>query len=282
MLKILGYEAQATEDIAALPEDPPAEEPKPETPPAEATTPPAPDAEKPAAEEQPRVKKKPKASAIDKLPSVANEATEQPKAEPETKAPEPSAIENMVDAALKKAQVKPEENLAPEDLKAVELAAYAAQLDPVKYGDLEKKERDFIAARNAHISQWVQENGVAANSPEFAEYLSSAEYRNFVRANRPAVDREAIKERMIEERALARARAEQAKQKEEFDRKLKSMELRPVIESVGDEAVAAVLEIDDDAVREFKADPEAARASNPIEAPIIHEMIHKSRTLTTE
>jgi hypothetical protein len=286
MLKVLGYAADAVEDPAALePEEPAAPE-------ADATTAPAEDAAPagsaeaaaPVAKaETPRAKKIPKPSALDALPERKEAAETPPPITPEV-------IENAVDRALQKtaqatAPSGPDDStLPPEDRKAIELAEYAAKIDP-KYAELPQKQRAFLATRNNHITEWLKENQVAPGSEEFGEYLNSAEYRSFVRSASPQItplEREAIRERMIEDRTVAKMRHETAATQAEFERKLLRVELSPAIKQAADEVAANVIDIEDDAVKAFKDNPQAAYESNPAETPIINVFAEKARKLTAE
>lgn len=281
ILKHLGYaiqEQEKPEEIDLGNEEKPVEAPAAEAPAEEGEQPATDPAKVEGDKETPRVRKKAKISALDQLPATA--PTVQPEAAPKAE----DKVASVVDAAVAKAKTAtetPDDNLPPEDKKAVELADYAAKVDP-RYADVGRRQREFLKARNQHISDWLKENEARPDSPEFHEYLNSAEYRQFIRSSQPQFDRETVKEKMIEDRVAEKARKEAERLQAEFDLKLKRLEVLPVIRQAADEVEKGVLDIEDDVVAQFRENPQEALAQHPNTAPIVADLSQSAKTLVNE
>lgn len=170
-----------------------------------------------------------------------------------------------------------EPQLPAPDREEFEFARYAAQAEPEKYKDLPEKFVAFVRARDEFVAQQIKENG------EFDP--NSDEFKQFVERNRPTFqrgDRKRLEVQRIKDEAKAEFRGEFEKEKRALERKVMAIEATPVIQQAARAVVDAVLAIEDDAVKAFKADPKKALDENPLEAPIIAQTVREAGEMAEE
>lgn len=163
------------------------------------------------------------------------------------------------------------------DREEYELARFAEEAMPEKYKGHAAKVIAFAKARDEKIRTIIEKEG------EFD--ANSEEYTEFVRKAKPAfqgADRNRLMREQIERNAAAKAEAKFAEREQRLERKLRAIESTPVIERTVNTVAEQVLAVEDEAVKEFKADPAKAVESNPVEAPIIESVLKDVRDLTSE
>jgi hypothetical protein len=276
-LQRLGY---AVEDELPPEETPPAGDATPPdgnppakgAPPAEGTppaggevTPPA-----PAAPEQkpptPRIKPKVKPAAP-AAPTTADIVKSVVEAMNQTKQPPAAA-----------APATPQEpELSDFDREEYELARFAAEAMPEKYKGFDAKVLSFVKRRDEEIKAIIAEDG------EFDP--QSERYQKFIRENRPTfqgADRQRLMREQVKREVMSEADRKIQEREQQLDRKIRHLETAPVIRQEVQAAAESVLTLDDDAVKEFKADPKKAADDNPIEAPIIERAVQDVTAMTEE
>lgn len=263
---------------------PPAEAAKPAAEPAPAASAPSPEKKeegKPG--EAPQEKPKSEAT-VDRIRKVAAKPAAQPVM--------PSADEIAAAVAAKLPAPKTEDPpkstpapvLAPEDKQELELAEFAAEHKKDKYSDLPSRLTGWFKKRDEFLSTKAAELG-GADSPDFREFLEGEEYKNFLRANRPGYqrgDRSEIERARINAEADRRAAEKIRETEQKLQREIDRVKLAPVIERTVNEAVGELLEVEDEVVKAYSADPSTALKTHKIEAQEVEQTAVGLRLATEE
>lgn len=268
-----------------LPPEPPAEpvvEPPVETPPpAEApageTTPPA-----APAESSPQGDVTPPVAPPAEPPAPVARVKKKTPAPPPPPPPTAEEIVKGVTDALRPPTPPPpaapeEPVLTDFDREELELAKFAAQTMPDKYKGQDAKVLQFVKERDAKIQEIIKEEGTF--DPQ------SEAYQKFMRERRPqyqGLDRTKLDRARVRAEVVKEAEIKLAELEKRQERNIRRLEVSPVIHREAGESEKAVLELDDDAVKTYKADPQKALDTDPIEAPIIHAATQDVRVMTEE
>lgn len=250
-----------------LPVDPPATEPPetpaetPEVPETPAATEPAAPAETPAEtpaepppepepERRPKRKVKPPQPSVDEIVNRAVDRIKQATVPPATP-PAPPPVDDLA-------------SLSDVDREEVELARFAAKAMPGKYGDMERKIRDFVDSRNKKVAEIIRENGeFDPNDEEYRKWVGS------VRPNYSGADRNKLITERIKHETEESFERKYAEREKKLQREIKKVEAAPVIASAARETYQEIVGIDDDVAKAVAADPAKAIENNPFEAPTV-------------
>lgn len=277
MMSRLGYQAEETKKSAEEKKDA-----------APAATLPAKTTEELAAESaaaekakadatKPEIKKVKRAAPVAPIDLAAVTAA----AEAGTKA---ALAESKPAAPVAAAPAVAEPTLSPDDQSDLEIAAYAASKMTDKYKDIDAKMKAWFTARDQFIEAKAKEFG-GAKSPEFREFLEGEDFKDFIKANRPTInprDRKTLEHEKIKDEVTAAAKREQAEMEKKFKRELAAIKLEPQIEARTSEVVEELLTGDDEVVKAFKENPDAALESFPIEAKEVHQITSSIQNATKE
>lgn len=210
-----------------------------------------------------------------------------PTAPAQTAAPSAEEIAREVvrqQQVQKPAPTEDDHNLAPEDRQELELASYAATKKEDRYKDLPGKLKGYFKKRDELLVTKASELG-GADSAEFREYLESEDYKMFVRANRPGFhrgDRAELERSKIEEDALAKADLRVKATEQKLQRQINEVKLAPVIEATVNSAVSDLLQLEDEVVQAYKADPNKALAERKLEAQEVENAAVALRLASSE
>jgi hypothetical protein len=161
---------------------------------------------------------------------------------------------------------KPErEGFHPSELRALELAEFAAAKMKDRYADMPAKEMAWIKANRQFIEDYVKEHG------KFNARDQS--YLDFVVENRPSYgpgDKEELFLIQAEERATKRVHQEIKPQIEERDRQIAELRHTPVIERTVNAVEEDIINsLGDDFKKLYREAPAKVADEFPVEAPIV-------------
>jgi hypothetical protein len=148
---------------------------------------------------------------------------------------------------------------------------------PDKYKGHDEKLLQYIKARDAKITAIIAEEGTFDPNGE--------DFQKFMRERRPSyqgVDRNRLLRQQIETAADRKAQERIAEVERKNELQIRRLERTPEILREVNESAASILAIDDEAVKEYKADPAKALAENPDEAPIIAAIEADVKVMTEE
>lgn len=165
-----------------------------------------------------------------------------------------------------------EPTLSPEDQAELELATYASTAMPEKYKELPAQIKAWVQQRDEFIAAKAKELG-GAKSQEFKEFLEGDEFKDFIKSNRPGFrsgDRSKIEREKIKAEANAETDKKLQAQRKEFERKLATVQLEPVIKEQVGKTIDLLLEGEDDVLKAYREKPDETIAERPLEAKEVH------------
>lgn len=171
----------------------------------------------------------------------------------------------------------PEESLPEYDREELSLARFAAEVMPDKYKGMDQKYLSYLQKRDAKIAEIIKEEG------EFDP--QSEDFQKFVREHRPnfqGTDRQKVIKEQVKRETLSEADKRLQEREKKWERKIRELEVGPTIPKKLNEVQEYMLDLDDEAVKQFKSDPAKAADNNPIETPLIEGAVRDVAEMTKE
>lgn len=204
-----------------------------------------------------------------------------------------AANDARVEASAQTKQDKPaedefENNLTPQEKRELDLWKFAAVREPDKYKDAPKKWLDFYKKVDAYIAKASEGDTDRTLDDKDEEFVK------FVQQNKPAfsaAEREDIRDMMVEDRVTNRVKTQYEKELESRDKKLREIEMRPIVEKTlnhfDSHALALMANTKESTAAEVAAKIsevgfEEARKEYRIETPIVEAEWKRTRELASE